>query len=247
VNKTVKRILIGAGAIVGIVVVFLALFMYKFSYETKKMSPLPTKQVVDGVYSVQDDFVNLYVVKKGGSCIVIDGANSAANVAKELKTLKIDPDSVDAVFLTHTDADHTAAITLFKKAKVYISAEEEQMLDGRTHRMFVFDNTIAVPYETLADGQTVKAAGLTVKGILTPGHTPGSMCYLVEGEYLFTGDILSLRDGSVELFNEFFNMDSETEKTSWKKISTLPGVKYIFTAHYGYTDKYRKAFEKWNR
>lgn len=63
---------------------------------------------------------------------------------------------------------------------------------------------------------------------MTPGHTPGSMCYLVNGRDLFTGDSLSLKAGRAGLFNEFFNMDSETQKKSLRKLKNTPGVQFIY-------------------
>jgi hypothetical protein len=52
---------------------------------------------------------------------------------------------------------------------------------------------------------------------------------------------MSLKNGKADLFNEFFNMDSETEKESIKKLAALQNIKYIFTAHYGFTDDAGKA------
>ena len=43
--------------------------------------------------------------------------------------------------------------------------------------------------DTVKEGDELELAGLKVKVLHTPGHTPGSVCYLIEGE-LFTGDTL---------------------------------------------------------
>jgi glyoxylase-like metal-dependent hydrolase (beta-lactamase superfamily II) len=88
-------------------------------------------------------------------------------------------------------------------------------------------------------------SGITVRGILTPGHTPGAMCFLIDEKYLFTGDSMSLLDGKVGLFNEMFNVDSEIQRESLKKLQNLEGVEYIFTAHYGATDDFSDAFSEW--
>ena len=56
---------------------------------------------------------------------------------------------------------------------------------------------------------------------------------------------MSLKDGRVSLFNEFFNMDSETQGKTMRKLARLSGVDYLFTAHYGVTDDYAKAFSEW--
>jgi glyoxylase-like metal-dependent hydrolase (beta-lactamase superfamily II) len=188
----------------------------------------------------------MYLIKTNDSYVAIDAAINLKNVKKEMDKLNIAPERVTAVLLTHTDSDHVGAIKLFKNAKVYISSNEEQMINGKTVRAaFIMKNRLDSTYQTIKDNQKIDISGLSVKGILTPGHTPGSMSYIINDKYLFTGDTLSLKDQKVELFNEFFNMDSATEEKSISKLAVLSDIKYIFTGHYGYTDNFQKAFESW--
>ena len=243
-KASIKRGLIGFGAAAGVLVVIFALLMIRFNSETKTMSPLSTGLITDGVYAVKDGYVNMYIMKKGDDCVAIDAGQDADAVSRELTKTLIDPGTVKAVFLTHTDNDHVAALRLFKNAAVYVSKPEEQMINGTTRRMFIFHNKPIRAYLTFTDGQVVDVGPFQVRCILTPGHTPGSACYQVNDAFLFTGDTLSLKKGRVELFSELFNMDSTAERNSWPKIMDLSGVKYIFTAHHGYTDNYRAAFEK---
>ena len=135
--------------------------------------------------------MNMFLVEKEGKYIAFDAGGHAETIQKGLRKLQIDPLNVVAVFLTHTDYDHVAAAGLFKNAEVYVSKAEEQMIDGTTPRMLFFKNKLEVPYTTLADLQEVWANGTRVRGILTEGHTPGSMCYEVDGRLLFTGVITS--------------------------------------------------------
>jgi glyoxylase-like metal-dependent hydrolase (beta-lactamase superfamily II) len=95
------------------------------------------------------------------------------------------------------------------------------------------------------NGQVVTLSGLKVEGILTPGHTPGAMSYLINDKYLFTGDTMSLAEGKGDLFNDFFNMDSEQQRISLRRLATLSEVEYIFTAHYGVADDYGQVFGSW--
>ncbi len=241
-KKSARKIITGIGIFLIVAAAFPAAYMYIFRSETKKMSPQDTGEIISGIYAVKTQFVDLYLVKGAGGYIAIDAGNDAKETALAMKSLGIDPLTVSAVFLTHTDADHTAAVPLFTKAKVYISKAEAAMVNGATHRFFIFNNSLPRPYETLDDARTVTVDGISVKGISTPGHTPGSMCYLVNGSYLFTGDTLSLHEGRAELFNEAFNMDSKREKSSIGKLAALRGVKLVLTAHYGYTDNFAGAF-----
>ena len=223
-------------------------YMLKAKSEIKIMAPIETQQIVENVFSVRDTFVNMYLVKDGDQYVAIDAGNNADNVAYELKKLKINPDQVIALFLTHTDGDHVAAVKIFKKAQVYLSKAEGQLLNGQKSRFLIFGNKIATKeYLLIDDQQQFTFGNIKVKGILTPGHTIGSMCYLVNDKYLFTGDALSLKNGKIDLFNLFFNMDSKSAAESMGLITNIPTAEYIFTAHYGFTNDYKKAVKDWRK
>ena len=162
-----------------------------------------------------------------------------------MKRININPDEVTNLFLTHSDSDHVGAVKLFKNAKIYLSKLEEQMINGKTSRFFIFKNKLDVKYELLEGNQVINLSDVKIKSISTPGHTPGAMCYLVNDKYIFIGDSMSLKNGEADLFNELFNMDPETQKLTIKKLAQLSGIKYIFTAHYGLSDNYEKTFKKW--
>lgn len=244
--KLIKKILIAIGILVGVIVILGGFYLYKNKAEISKFHPNETKEVVAGIYSIKNNYVNMYLVKNGDSYIAIDAAIEQQNVKQEMDKLKIAPEAVTAVLLTHTDYDHVGAIKLFKNAKVYISTAEQQMINGETVRdMIIKKNKLDSAYEMIEDNQTIDISGLKVKGILTPGHTPGSMSYIINDEYLFSGDTLSLKDGKADIFSELFNMDSDTQAKSITKLANLSGIKDVFTAHYGYTDKVQDAFGSW--
>ena len=245
-KRILKRILLGAGILLLILVLLFAGYMIKAKSEMNKMTPVETKEIVHNLFAIHDTFVNLYLIKDSSQYIAIDAGNNARNVSEELKKLEINPDQIVAVLLTHSDGDHVAALRLFKNAKVYLSLHEEGLINGTKSRFLIFGNKIdARDYKTLEDGQNINIGNLRIKGILTPGHTPGSMCYLVNDRYLFTGDALSLKAGKIYKFNEFFNMDTKTAIYSMAKITQITGAEYLFTAHYGYTDNYKDAFSDW--
>lgn len=245
-KKIIKRTLLGIAAIVVLLLLFFGWYGYKAKQEVKKLHPTETAYIVDSIYTVKDDFVNIYLIKIGKDFIVFDAGNSTELVKKGMSQLNIDLDKVTAVFLTHTDGDHVGALSLFKNATVYISKQEEQMINGQTSRFAIFKNSLSRrAYSTLDDGQQVDFTNYKVQGILTPGHTPGAMCFLVNEKYLFVGDALSLKDGKIERFNHFFNMDSEAAAKSMSRLTQFPSVQYIFTAHYGFTNDYKNAVSNW--
>ena len=245
-----RKIALYLGVPLGILLVLVvsaALWYFlKMTSEIGKMSAIDSQEVVSGIYAIKDEsYINFYVVKSGSGLIAIDSGQNQNNVKNELTKLNLDPLKVAAVFLTHTDSDHVGALGVFPNAKVYLSQEEEQIINGRTPRWLIVSNQLPAHYELLADNQIVEVADCRVRCILTPGHTPGSMSYVVNDRYLFTGDTLSLRNNKVSVFNEFFNMDTDKQKNSIAKLSELPNVRYIFTAHYGYSANYQNSFADW--
>lgn len=252
-NKHIKKLILAVVAIIVMIpIISFGLYGIKMKSETGKMTPTATrwinqeevpKKVKIGV--VQDGFVNFYIIPIDNGYLAIDAGKNTANIKQELHKLNVDAAEIKVVLLTHTDSDHTAGLKLFKNARIYISNLEEQMVNGKTNRAFIFKNQLNYPYQLLIDGQELQFGDIRIQGILTPGHTPGSMSYLVNSEMLFVGDTMSLLNGSAALFNNFFNMDSKTEAQSLKKISKMTNINYIFTAHYGFTNHVQAAFVGW--
>jgi hydroxyacylglutathione hydrolase len=246
---SVKRFFISLGIALGIVIILFAgtvgFYMYKFHNEVVKMSAINTVEIIPGITAIKDvSFVNFYLIKGKDCFIAIDAGADIKASKKEFAKLNIDPAKISACFFTHTDYDHIADIDLFKNAKLYISKDEEQMVDGRTAKFLFFKNKINAKFNLFDDGNEFEIDGVKIKCVLTPGHTPGSTSFIVNGKYLFTGDTISLKNGKAEAFNEFFNMDTKKELKSIKILSELTGIEYVFTAHYGYTSDFKKAFEK---
>ena len=246
-KKTYKRFFQGIGIIVALIVFLFIGYGIKAKSELNKMTPTKTMEIVDNIFSVQDSYVNIFLIKTGDQYVTIDAGQKLDVIEKELKILNIDPNDITAVFLTHTDFDHTASIKLFKNAKTYLSSQEEQLINGKTSRFFsIIGNKIDTKdYELLEDQQILNVGNIKIQGLLTPGHTPGSMCYIINDKYLFTGDAISLKKGKINKFNKMFNMDTKTATNSIVKLIDIPEVEYIFTAHYGYSDDYSYAVKDW--
>jgi glyoxylase-like metal-dependent hydrolase (beta-lactamase superfamily II) len=85
----------------------------------------------------------------------------------------------------------------------------------------------------LKDGHSLEAGTLMIKVIHTPGHSPGSVCFYVEGN-LFTGDTLFVgAAGRTDLTGG--SLDTLIESIE-KKILTLPKDTVIWPGHdYGDT------------
>jgi hydroxyacylglutathione hydrolase len=242
-----KKALIIFSSLIAVMIIFAAGYFLVIRHEMKKMHTVETGQVTDHIYALKDSFVNAYLIGSPDSgYIMVDAGKKIETIKAALSSLNIDPANVKALFLTHTDGDHVGAMPLFPNAVIFLSRQEEQLINGETGRFFVFGNKISrKDYKLLDDGQVINLPGISIKGILSPGHTPGAMCYLVNEKYLFTGDVLSLKNGKVNEFNKYINMDQKADLKSIDRLSHLAGVEYILTAHYGFSNDFGIAFKDW--
>ncbi len=81
------------------------------------------------------------------------------------------------------------------------------------------------------DGETVPVGELTVQIIHTPGHTPGAVCLLVDGEKLITGDTLFVGDcGRADLpggsLEDLFESIQKKLKSLPENVQVYPGHDY---------------------
>lgn len=239
---SIKKVLIGVAIFFGILIVSIFVIGMKMKSEIGKIHASETAKITNDVFCIKNSFVNMFLVKDGDNYVAVDAGADVNVIRTEIAKLNIDTAKVIAVILTHGDGDHTGALSMFKKAKVYLAKDEEQMINGKTAKMFFVHNSITrKDYTLLDDQQELTISNTKVKCILTPGHTPGSMSYLINDSLLFVGDAFGLAKGKVVKPNSFFSKDMETAVKSFANISNLPTAKYIFTAHTGLTSDYKNA------
>jgi len=244
-KKIFKRILIITGIIVGVLAVAIGGVFLKMKSAQSTLNTMETGKVVDNIFVIDDGYANMFIIQDSAQYIVIDCGAFPEIVIEQMKKLKINPNEVTAVFLTHTDADHVSVLDLFDKAKLYMSKEEEQMINGKKLRLFWMKNSISrTDYILLEDREIIQTGNMKIEGILTPGHSSGTMAYLVNDKYLFSGDILSLKNGKIAPIPSIYNMDTKQAVESMEIIRHIPTAEYIFTSHWGYTDDYKTAVQK---
>ena len=247
-KKAITRISFITGILLLLILAVIILYFFKFRSETQQMSPCPTQQLTNGLYSINDSFVNMYLVQDGDNYIAIDAGNDSAAIAKGFRQLHIDPAKVTTLLLTHSDRDHVAALNLFKHAEVRFAKEEEQMINGKTTRAMGMHNSIgSLHYTLINNGEAFTIGTTSIRGILTPGHTPGSMCYLVNHRWLFTGDALGIRHDTIVPFNDFFNMNTKQATASIANITLLHRVELVLTGHYGCSNFFDEMAVAWNK
>ena len=117
----------------------------------------------------QPDFTNnAWIVGDDREVIVIDPAHQPDRIA-----LAVGDRKVRAVLLTHGHWDHVTAAPAFAALMddppIHLNPADE-FLWRETH-----------PHETIrpiADGDEFTVAGVTLRAVATPGHTPGATCFV---------------------------------------------------------------------
>ena len=119
---------------------------------------------------------NVFVVRcrQTGESLLVDAANEHEQLLELCQRLE-----VGKIVETHGHWDHIQAIPQLRDAgyKVAVRAEDAAMLPS---------------YDLLLEDDDLLEVGrLRLRTIHTPGHTPGSMCFLIEGSpVLLSGDTL---------------------------------------------------------
>lgn len=216
--------------------------------------PQETGPITDRLFAIQDKDTNLFLYSNGESTLCIDaGYINNVYLKNEFEKLGIDPASITHLFLTHMDMDHAGGIDRdskmdwFQQAQVFVGRGEKCLMEGSTPRSFIFLNPVEISRECtyLDDGDTVRVGAVTVQAIATPGHTPGHMAYLIDGEILYSGDALVLNDGNVEPFYRTWNMNHEQVEQSIRKLAALENISVLCTAHTKYSRNFESAMRQW--
>ncbi len=127
---------------------------------------------------------NCYIIHNEGSrtCCLLDPGYEAGVILDKLDALGL---SLEAILLTHGHFDHVGAVRELAaetQCAVYIHPEDLSMPPMMTAGPLYYTHTYT-------EGSLLHLAGLDLRVLHTPGHTPGSVCLLCETT-LFSGDTL---------------------------------------------------------
>ncbi len=193
------------------------------------MHKISIKQIPAGPFQV---LTYLVVCPRTRHSVIIDPAGDEDKLLSLIQTERL---RVKYILNTHGHADHVLGNAKLKDAlKIPVCMHEDE------NRFFSLPEVreessreLGLPPPdpadiTLKDGDTLEAGTLKIKVIHTPGHTPGSVCYYVDGN-LFCGDTLfvgaagrtDLIGGSLEALIESIE----------KKLMVLPKETRVWPGH----------------
>ena len=218
---------------------------------TQIFKPLNTGRIDEHVACVREWIANIFFYTKNGATIMIDAGYNYPRLKEKMGWLDIDPASIRHILITHQDTDHVGALEtdsdlLFKDATVYLSEIENRYLTGEARRRVIY-HLYKLPMVrtdnrrvTLTDGQILDIEGIKVECILVPGHTWGHMVYLIDDEYLFTGDTIWFgADGGYSFISTLAESNRVAVRNLEKLEANLRARKRriaVITGHTGWSD-----------
>lgn len=133
---------------------------------------MPVSEIEQVTLSMDGFEVNSYVIHAPEGDIIVDAG------AEPEKILGATRAPVAAILVTHGHADHIDALELVRSetgARVYMHPADAE---GKVQE-----------YEPLEDGRSLDVAGLGIRVFHTPGHSPGSVTFVVGHDQL-VGDLI---------------------------------------------------------
>jgi glyoxylase-like metal-dependent hydrolase (beta-lactamase superfamily II) len=131
---------------------------------------------------------------------------------------------INQVLVTHAHPDHINGLDALLEAtdaKVYMNSDEIDYMKEAAARFRIpieFMNRRSGNFQPIGDGEEIRVGKLPIRFLHTPGHTPGSQCFLVE-KNLISGDTLFINAcGRVDL------PGGDPEKMWWSLNHTLASL-----------------------
>ena len=148
------------------------------------------------------NFIYLIGCPKTREAAVVD---PAWDVPAILRMAHVSDLKINRILATHAHPDHINGLEELLEAtdaKVYMHSDEINYMKemaARFHVPIEFMNRRSGNFHPVGDGEEIRVGKLPIRFLHTPGHTPGSQCFLVENN-LISGDTLFINAcGRVDL------------------------------------------------
>jgi hydroxyacylglutathione hydrolase len=177
--------------------------------------------------------------EKGSECIIVDPGMTDISAEVEMIVAEEGLKPV-AVLLTHGHLDHTFSVKPLADGygiSAYIHSEDRRFIAdpaGIHGPQFVdqlrgmhFEEPVRV--ENLKDGSLLDFLGMKIRAIHAPGHTRGSLMFLLNEETLISGDVLFA--GSIGRTDLPTGSASDMRNTLKKKILPLSDEIRVLPGH----------------
>jgi glyoxylase-like metal-dependent hydrolase (beta-lactamase superfamily II) len=184
----------------------------------------------DVIAAQMRNFAYLIGDRETKDCVVVDPAYAAGDL---VDTLEADGMKLSGVLVTHHHPDHVGGTMLGFTLKGLAELMERQSvpIHVNTHEADWVSRITGVPKSDLTahqHGDKVTVGDIEIELLHTPGHTPGSQCFLLDGR-LVAGDTLFL-DGCGRTDFPGGNVDEMFR--SLQRLAQLKGDPTVFPGHW---------------
>ncbi len=177
--------------------------------------------------------VNCYLARQpDGASVLFDPGADADAIRAWLEEREA---RVEAILITHGHMDHVSALARISEATsapIYMHPADARWAFGSTNQMPPYYGVPDPPAGSIrpaGESEPIRAAGLEIRAIETPGHTPGGVCYyipsaatLISGDTLFQNSV-----GRTDLPGA----SSRTLAESLQKLAVLPPTVRVYPGH----------------
>ncbi len=190
-----KKILAGIAGFLLLLALGIGLLFLKMPKAGPALVELP-----GGVLGVLCRFSYSWIIPCQGGAVLIDAGldEKAPDIIAALKNKGLQPEAVRAILITHGHGDHFGGAIAFPNARVLADKNDIPLILGLKKREGIIPGifskmsprkTPPKKIEALPEGDSITVDGLTFGIIRLPGHSAGSVAYLL-GDILFSGDAL---------------------------------------------------------
>lgn len=177
--------------------------------------------------------------EKGSECIIVDPGMPDISAEIELIISEEGLKPV-AALLTHGHLDHTFSIKPLADGysiPTYIHSEDRRFVadPAGIHGPQFIEQLSGMKFEepkdlhTLKDASTLELVGMKIKAIHAPGHTKGSLMFLINDEILLSGDVLFA--GSIGRTDLPTGSSRDMQQTLQNKVLTLDDSIRVLPGH----------------
>lgn len=185
-------------------------------------------ELIPGVHQVPGVWWSrVYLIESDTLTLVDTGPFwSARRVLDYIEAIGRRPEELELVLMTHSHPDHyNGARSLNRRTGARLLAHPA---DTKTHRNSEVRLRPQLPFlrgtpldRTVEEGELLPISD-GVRVIHTPGHTPGSVCYLLEGKgVLFSGDTLFSDGVKLSRSVPFPQYDGHDLRASLARLATM--------------------------
>ena len=226
-------------------------FMSKVYRGKEIFKPLNTGFIDERVSCIREYVANIFFYTKNNTTIMIDAGYNYERLKEKMSWLDISPETIKHILITHQDTDHVGAIEddsdgLFKDATIYIGEIENRYLTGEVRRK-VLGGLYKLPKVKISNNKVLlkenekfEIDGIKIECLFVPGHTWGHLVYLIDDEYLFTGDTIWFgMDGGYSFINKLAENNILAIQSLEKLENTIreKGISpKVITGHTGWSD-----------